>query len=285
MQLSLLKDFYLKIKNASGISPLTYEYYDRTTAMFIEYLGDLESDSLTFEHITNYLAHLRTIPTINSVSVQTYARGARCFVSWLAQNDYCDASVSVKFKLPKAEKPIINVLTEEEQKRLFDCFNLDTEIGLRNFLICSLCFGSGMRRAEVCNIRTSNIFEDYLIVFGKGNKERVVPLPNGLYSLIRKYIHMIGKHEFLFIKQDGQPITISTVKNLFCKLKKRCEIPRLGMHLLRHTFATSYYENGGSILKLSTILGHSNIEITKRYVHMSRKSLINDFDQFTPLHL
>lgn len=285
MQLSLLKTFYMKIKDASGISPLTYEYYDRTTDMFLKYIGDLESTSLTFEHITDYLAHLRTIPTINSVSVQTYARGARCFVSWLAQNDYVDASVSVKFRLPKAEKPVVNVLTEEEQKRLFEAFDLGDEIGLRNFLICSLCFGSGMRRAEVCDIHTKNVFEDYIIVTGKGSKERVVPLPRGLYDLICRYISMVGKHEFLLVKQDGNPITISTVKNLFRKLKSRVDIPRLGMHLLRHTFATAYFENGGSIYNLSRILGHSNLEITKRYMHLSRKTLLKDFNNYTPLQL
>ena len=285
MTLTTLKEFYLKIKTASGISPLTYEYYDKTSDMFINYIGDIESCSLTYEHITNYLQYLRTIPTINSVSIQTYARGARCFVSWLAKNDYCDMAVFVKFKLPKAEKPIINVLTEEEQKRLFGCFNLNDTLGLRNFIICALLFGSGLRRAEVVGLRSANIFEDYIIVLGKGNKERLVPIPNGLYKLICKYQNNVGIHEFLFLQSNGIPIQITTVKNLFTRLKKKSDIPRLGMHLLRHTFATMYYENGGSIYNLSTILGHSNLEITKRYMHLSRKAILKDFNEYTPLQL
>lgn len=285
MTLTTLKDFYLKIKVASGISPLTYEYYDKTTNMFIKYLGDIESNSLTFEHITNYLQHLRTVPTINSVSVQTYARGAKCFVSWLAKNDYCDMSVFVKFKLPKAEKPIINVLTDDEQKRLFGCFDLGDTLGLRNFIICSLLFGSGLRRAEVVNLRSANVFEDYIIVLGKGNKERLVPIPNGMYKLIRRYQNIVGVNEFLFVQHNGTPIQITTVKNLFTRLKKQSGISRLGMHLLRHTFATMYFENGGSIFNLSRILGHSNLEITKRYMHLSRKTLLQDFNEYTPLQL
>ena len=140
MYLQTLKEFYLKIKTASGVSPLTYTYYDKTASMFIDFVGDIDSTALTYDHITDYLQYLRKIPTINSVSIQTYARGARCFVSWLAKNDYCDISLFIKFKLPKAEKPVINVLTEEEQKRLFSCFDLNDTLGLRNFIMCSLMF-------------------------------------------------------------------------------------------------------------------------------------------------
>ncbi len=285
MTLSVLKEFYLKIKIASGIAETTYIYYDKTSQMFIDYVGDIESSSLVYDHITDYLSYLRTVPTINSISVQTYARGARCFVSWLAKNDYCDISLFVKFKLPKAEQPVINILTEEEQKRLFDCFDLDSTLGLRNFIICSLLFGSGVRRAEVVGIRSCNVYEDYIVVLGKGNKERFVPIPDGLYELIQKYVSSVGKNDFLFLQHNGAPIQITTVKNLFNKLKKKSDIPRLGMHLLRHTFATLYYENGGTIDNLSRILGHSNYEITKRYMHLSKKAILRDFNAYTPLQI
>ena len=285
MKISLLKDFYLKIKMASGISDLTYVYYLKTSNMFIDFIGDIDSSELTFDDITNYLQYLRSIPTINSVSAQTYARGARCFISWLAKNDYCDMSIFIKFKLPKAEKPIINVLTEEEQKRLFDRFDIDTTLGLRDFIICSLLFGSGLRRAEVVGMLSSCVFEDYIIVLGKGNKERFVPLPKGLYQLIERYKNIVGQHDYLFLKADGSPIQITTVKDMFSKLKNKVDIPRLGMHLLRHTFATCYCENGGSVDTLSRILGHTNTEITKAYLHLTRKPLLRDFDNYTPLQL
>ena len=286
MTLSVLKEFYLKIKIASGVAETTYIYYDKTSQMLVDFLGaDFDSNSLSDAHITDFLTSLRDIPTINSISVQTYARGARCFVSWLAKNKYCDISVFLNFKLPKAKAPVINILTEDEQKRLFDCFDLDTTLGLRNFIICSLLFGSGIRRAEVCSIRSEGVFEDYIIVLGKGNKERFVPIPNGLYDLIEQYTRIVGKNEFLFIQANGRPIQITTVKNLFNKLKKKSDIPRLGMHLLRHTFATLYYENGGTIDNLSRILGHSNYEITKRYMHLSVKPMLRNFDTYTPLQL
>ncbi len=284
MLLSVLREFYLKIKTASGIAENTYIYYDKTSKMFLDFLvQDFCSSSLTFEHITEYLQFLRTVPTINTISIQTYARGCRCFISWLAKNDYIDMSIFVKFKLPKAEKPMINILTEEEQKRLYNCFDLGTTLGLRDFLICSLMFGSGMRRAEVAGVRVDNIFDDYIIVLGKGNKERCAPIPQNIVPLIQRYIKTVTPKEYLFLKADGSPIQITTVKDLFHRLKKQSDIPRLSPHLLRHTFATLYFDNGGSIYNLSTILGHSNLEITKRYMHLSRKSILKDFNQYTPL--
>lgn len=284
MDLYILKDLYLKIKNAAGVSPLTYTYYDRTSSMLLDFVGNMDSMTLSSDHITDYLSYLRTIPTINSVSVQTYARGARCFVSWLAQNDFCDAIVYLKFKLPKAARPAVKVLTSEEQKRLFACFDTSTDTGLRNFLICCVLFGSGLRRAEVCSIRTENVFEDYIYIKGKGSKERCVPITRAVYTLIQEYIKRTGKHEYLFLRSDGEPITISTVNNLFRRLKSRAKIPRLGMHLLRHSFATAYIENGGGVDKLSRILGHSSLHQTQRYVHASVLPLLRDFDLYTPLH-
>ena len=192
-------------------------------------------------------------------------------------------SIFVKFKLPKAEKPMINILTEEEQKRLYSCFDLDTTLGLRDFLICSFMFGSGMRRAEVAGVRMENIFSDSIIVLGKGNKERCAPIPQNITPLIQRYIKTVSPKEYLFLKADGTPIQITTVKDLFRRLKKQSEIPRLSPHLLRHTFATLYFDNGGSIYNLSTILGHSNLEITKRYMHLSRKAILKDFNHYTPL--
>ena len=191
----------------------------------------------------------------------------------------------MKFKLPKAHKPVIRVLTEDEQKRLFDCFDFNSPLGIRNYLICALAFGSGLRREELTNIYTADVYPEYLIVNGKGNKERYAPLPKYIYDLIQRYILMTGEHEKLFIKKDGSSIQVSTLKQLFRHLKVDSGISRLGMHLLRHTFATYYFDNGGSIYNLMRILGHSSLEMTKRYMHLSRRTVLKDFDQYTPFHM
>lgn len=285
MDIESLKRIYLKMKIAQGLSDKSIYSYDIALKKFIAFAGNIESEEITIDLINSFVIHLQNTLSINSISVQTYSRSFRCFVSWLCQNDFCDSSIFMKFKLPKAHKPVIRVLTDEEQKRLFNCFDFNSALGIRNYLICALAFGSGLRREEITNIYTADVYSDYLIVNGKGDKERFVPLPKYIYDLIQRYLTLTGIHDKLFVKNDGTPIQVSTLKQLFRRLKIDSGIPRLGMHLLRHTFATYYFDNGGSIYNLMRILGHSSLEMTKRYMHMSRQSVLRDFDNFTPFHM
>lgn len=283
MMMKELLDLYLLDKTAAGVSPLTVEYYRVSVDKFIRFAGNIPADDLTLLKIKQYILYLQS-QDINSVSVRTYARGFRVFVSWLVENDCAPEELFLKFKLPKCEKPVINVLTDDEQKRLFACFDLDSTLGLRNYIICMLAFGSGLRRAEIVDLRMKNIFRDFVIVRGKGAKERIVPITKEVYNLIRRYVSRvrIADREYLLLQADGAPITISTVKNLFARLKKQSEIPRLHAHLLRHTFATLYYENGGDIHNLSDVLGHSSLAMTEKYMHLSRLTILRDFDRLSP---
>lgn len=283
MTISELLELYLLDKSAAGVSPLTITYYRTSVDKFRSFVGNIPVSALSLLQIKRYILFLQS-QDINSVSVRTYARGLRVFVSWLVENDFAPEELFIKFKLPKCEKPVINVLSDEEQKRLFSCFDLDETLGLRNYIICMLAFGSGLRRAEIVNLRTENIFRDFVIVQGKGSKERVVPITKEVYALIRRYIAITRRHEYLLLQADGKPITISTVKNLFARLKKKSEIPRLHAHLLRHTFATLYYENGGDIHNLSDVLGHSSLAMTEKYMHLSRLTVLRDFDRLSPAH-
>lgn len=283
MNLILLKKLFLKDKTVSGCSTLTLVYYDNAVQRFINYVGDIDVSDLCYPLIQDYIISLQMNDSINSISVQTYTRGLRCFVSWLVKNDYADVSLYIKFKLPKASRPVINVLTEEEQKRLLNCFDLNTVLGLRNYIICSLMFSSGLRRAEVVSLRSDCVFDDYIIVTGKGDKQRFVPIVASLSVLLRRYMDLCGENEYVFLKDDGSPVSATTVKDMFIRLKRLSDIPRLHPHLLRHTFATVYYENGGDIHNLMDILGHTTVNMTEKYMHLSRKTMCRDFVQLNPL--
>lgn len=281
MCISELLELFLLDKTALGLSRYTLDYYKLSVVKFIRYAGDVPPSALSLLTIKKYIVELQN-QNINSVSVRTYSRGLRVFVSWLVENGYCPVELFANFRLPKCEKPVVNVLSLDEQKRLFDCFDLDTILGLRDYLICMLAFGSGLRRGEIVNLRISNVFRDFLIVQGKGAKERVVPITQGVYSLIRRYAVLVRPRDYLLLQKDGSPLTATTVKNLFNRLKVKSDIPRLHPHLLRHTFATLYYENGGDIHNLSDVLGHSSLAMTERYMHMSKLIVLRDFARLSP---
>jgi len=196
--------------------------------------------------------------------------------------------IAQRFRLPKAQRKTIDVLTDEELRRLFACFDLRTMTGARNYAICALMLDSGLRLNEVVTlpIGAVHVAEGYAIVDGKGNKQRMVPL--GLQSR-RALIRYLGRVPTvepkapLFVKGDMIPLQQSTVKDLFRKLKTRAGIPRLRPHLLRHSFATRYLENGGDIYSLQQILGHTSLEMVKRYVHLIPSKTVVYFPRFSPL--
>lgn len=193
-----------------------------------------------------------------------------------------------KFKLPRAQRKEIDVLSDAEINRLLSCFNLRYLIHLRNYCICALMLDSGLRMNEVVTLRLPmvKLVEGYAIVDGKGNKQRVVLLGISTRRVLRRYMARrpaIADTEYLFLMSDLRPITNNTVKQLFQKLKKRAGIPRLHAHLLRHTFATRYLENGGDMYALQQILGHTSLEMVKRYVHCTHHKIVPKFSNYSPL--
>ena len=131
----------------------------------------------------------------------------------------------------------------------------------------------GLRRGELTKIqkRDVNLLNRTLLVHGKGNKERVVPLGVLTYQEIKQYISITSENlsKFLLLKNNGNSITDNTIKMLFQKLKKETGITRLYPHLLRHTYATNYILDGGDIETLRILLGHSSITMTQKYVHVA----------------
>jgi len=145
------------------------------------------------------------------------------------------------------------------------------------------------RATSVFNLSDSTVHSAptySIIVNGKGNKQRVVPLGEVSKRSLNKYLGLIpftGLEKPLFLKSDLKPIQASTIKQTFAKLKKRLKIGRLKPHLLRHTFATRYLENGGNIYNLQFILGHTSLEMVRRYVHLNTQKTIQSFSLFSPL--
>ena len=226
--------------------------------------------------------------TLSTISIQSYVRALRAFLTWCWQEGYTDTNLSEKYRLPKAKKPVIDVLTNSEIKSIMSCFNIRQPVGLRNYCICSLMLDSGLRMNEVTtlNMNHAHLPENYIIVDGKGNKQRIVPIGLHTKKHLIKYSSLRPdglEHESFFLQVNTTPLKNSTVKQLFRKLKIQANIPRLKAHLLRHTFATRYLENGGDIYSLQVILGHTSLEMVKRYVHTTPLNIVRKYAVYSPL--
>ena len=294
MILSEAIDSFLLDQRVRGNSVNTVDYYAFSLGLFSEYFGsDSSVSDITLATCKKYYLHLVDNKNTNSVSVQSYVRGLRAFLKWLYDENILEENICQRFKLPKATRKVIDVLSDEEISRLLAALSGSDWLTVRNRLIVSLMLDSGLRLNEVVTLRASSVHikERYLIVTGKGDKQRTVPFGEFTAQTLEEYIHITknaGIKSNLIIKVSEtlcgfEPVTQSTIKNMVRKLKVRANIPRLYPHLLRHTFATRYLENGGNIYTLQAILGHTSLEMVKKYLHLATTRIRADFPKYSPL--
>ena len=273
---------YMLEQRCRGNRPRTLSYYDRILGWFLEFAGDIDVDLITVSLCRKFQLMLMDSDR-SSISVQSYVRGFRAYIEWLFENEYIVEDICRKFKLPKASKKVIDILTDDELDRLFRTFDTTLFHGLRDYTMCLLMFDCGLRLNEVVSLELKHIHlqERYLIITGKGDKQRIVPFGEFTGKTLLAYLDSRKSWcppiSFCFVTIKGDPISDNTIKDLFRRLKFRSSIPRLYPHLLRHTFATKYLINGGDIYTLQRLLGHTSLEMVKRYLHLSNQLLVSAY--------
>lgn len=274
-------------------SDKTMIYYRENVPKFINFLSgqlDQQPDKLECEVITRdvvvaYIASLRA-SGLKNTSINTYFRAVKVFLNYCIDEGYCQSDVLRKVKFLKSDQEPVIPLTEWEVDEIDGLFNSKTESGLRNLCIIHLMLDAGFRCSDVVNLRYSNINFDgnYMTIKGKGDKFRSVllcpKLKRMLFHYLVKFRGYDSHDDYPVFVQVGtvQPINSNVIKQLFARIKKNSGIDRVHPHLLRHTFATSYILGGGNMEFLRLMLGHSDYETTKIYLHLAQeaKMLHND---------
>lgn len=268
----------------------TITYYEENLTKFIEYVSDQD---LTRDIYINYIYELRK-RGIKNTSIRTYCRAIKAFSNWLLENEYIEKDITFKVKLPREDKNIVIPLSEDEVIKLDDVIMIpvfsDTILYLRNALIIHLMLDGGLRKSEVINLNVNDIDVDKNVIYinnSKYNKSRVIPLSSVIKNLYNAYLidreySDIGllNNTPLLIKADDKRITSDTIKSLFRRLKKQSGIERIHPHLLRHTFATSYLMQGGNLEQLRIILGHSDYNVTRHYLHLAASNKLLNYDYY-----
>lgn len=287
-----LNEMYEKFINEkkSYCEEKTITYYEENLTKFIEYVSDQD---LTRDIYINYIYELRK-RGIKNTSIRTYCRAIKAFSNWLLENEYIEKDITFKVKLPREDKNIVIPLSEDEVIKLDDVIMIpvfsDTILYLRNALIIHLMLDGGLRKSEVINLNVNDIDVDKNVIYinnSKYNKSRVIPLSSVIKNLYNAYLidreySDIGllNNTPLLIKADDKRITSDTIKSLFRRLKKQSGIERIHPHLLRHTFATSYLMQGGNLEQLRIILGHSDYNVTRHYLHLAASNKLLNYDYY-----
>ena len=238
-------------------------------------IADLQSRDVI--HANNRFQATRA-GSLSSSYIQGFARALKAFASWLHEDGYTEVNVLKNIKPPKMQKKVIEVLNDEEVSRLLSGFDRNQPHGARNYALILTMLDTGLRAAEICNLRLEDAHLDqgYLKVLGKGNKERLVPFGQACEDALRRWCERFrpqfegeaGTH--IFLVGGGDAVSINALELMVKKAGGRLGIPRLHCHLLRHTFATNYLvKEVGSELRLQQILGHTSLEMVRRYVALA----------------
>jgi integrase/recombinase XerC/integrase/recombinase XerD len=239
----------------------------------------------TLQHVQQYQLFIDSKPaergsrkTLSKKSVQTYMRHIKVFLTFCYEEGFHPEPLHHKIKLPKAERPIIEILTDEEIAAILATF-AGTENELRNRALIFMLLDCGLRLSEIVGITRQNINYEkgYILVTGKGRKGRIVPIGESVIFAMKEYRQFCGfadtapaAADAFFLTRTATPITAGCLSSLMGRLKKRTGIKRIHAHLFRHTFATNFLVHGlGDVYELSRILGHGEIKTTEKYLQLA----------------
>lgn len=295
---------FLIDQELKGNTEKTIKNYRHNVGYLIEFIGkDKFVSNLTIDDLNRYLLYLRKKPCeknlnfkakeiklMSSVTIQTYVRAIRSFLGWLYREEYILENLQQKFKLPKAIRKTIEVLSDEEIEAIMKCYKGNTQMGARNLCIFALMVDCGLRRNEVLTLDYDDIHlsQGIIKVKGKGQKERIVPI--GLFTKKVLLRYMSGFRPLpeyptkrLFIDRCKKPMTEDGIRQLFLRVKAKTGIDRLHPHILRHTFATKYLMNGGDLFSLQQIMGHTTLDMVRKYSHVASAYLLRSHQKYAPL--
>lgn len=261
-------------------SPRTIEYYQENLKKFSDYvetsegvpfIEDVFLSDITRNNFVSYIQWLR-IKKLKNVSINTYTRAVRVFSNWLVENNYIEKSFANVKKL-RDDSQIVYPLTDSQAGIIINYLSGNPIFGRRNITIFYLMLDCGLRLQEVIGLDITDIKKNSLLIRNsKYNKSRMVPLPGFVeYSLdLVKEGRSSGP---VFLTGSGERITKSAITKVFTNIKKNTGI-YVHPHLLRHTFATSFVAGGGNLEILRLLMGHSDYNITQRYLHIAAQITI-----------
>ncbi|NCB42937.1 MAG: hypothetical protein EOM59_09990 [Clostridia bacterium] len=270
---------FLKDRKARNLSKSTINDYRLIVGYYLDFL-ELKNGLDFFSSTQDYIISL-TDRNVSGTTIYTYIKHIKVFLRYLYSNGYITLDVASKIgvKLPKT---LPEVLTIDEIKRLLIKSNA------RDRLIFMLLLDCGLRKGELFNLKVADVTKDYVFIrSGKGSKDRLVPISQNTYLEVKEYVRSesITNSSFNLIRNDvGGSLSYYSLQSVFRRAKKRCNIPRLTAHLLRHTYASYFLYNGGDVSVLSMLLGHSDLKITEKYIHLAGLIDLKKYSKYSAMH-
>jgi tyrosine recombinase XerC len=277
---------YLEIEK--NYSPHTILNYRLDLEGFRKFIGEADLEKIDYLALRKYLANLKE-NNLGNRSVGRHLSALRSFFKFLTREGYIKANPIIILSSPKLDKHLPQFLTEEETAKLIEsAFPKDDkdERGLRDRAILETFYSCGIRISELVGLSQQDVdfIGGIVKVFGKGRKERIVPIGEAALGAIRKYLDRRKKqNDAVFLNKNGSRITTRGVRDIVEKYIKVAGIRQgISPHTLRHSFATHLLNRGADLRTVQELLGHANLSTTQIYTHLTTERLKAVYDKAHP---
>lgn len=229
---------------------------------------------------------------LNGLSPATIARRIatiKNFYMFLESDNLAKGIISEEITIPKKDKTLPQVLSEEEINQLLNAPDLTSEKGIRDYAVLEILYSCGLRVSEAANLQINQINEqeEIINILGKGKKERIVPIRKSALKAVKTYInevrnkHLVIDNKAVFIGKNGKRMSRQALYNIVVNNAKLAGIQKeIHPHTLRHSFATHLLDNGADLRVVQELLGHTNIGTTQIYTHVTTKTLVKSYDLY-----
>lgn len=263
---------YLEIEK--GLSKNTILAYESDITAFFEYFKDGVM-SVKRKDLSNYTKNLAK-NNLNPSSITRKIASLKGFFKYLCFNRIIDINPACSLSSPKLPKKLPKVLSISEIERI-----LKNNLSPLEAAIVELLYSAGVRVSELCNLQKRNIdlAQKMIKVFGKGSKERIIPINNKCIEALKRYIRLrdiisikYGDKSTFFLDEQGRKVTRQKVYKII-KQQGDLIFKSISPHTIRHSFATHLLEQGADLRVVQELLGHASIVTTQLYTHISKKTL------------
>jgi integrase/recombinase XerD len=291
----LLDSFISYLAVVKGLSKNTLESYGRDIVKFLVYLEKRETSDINqvdYKHILDFLSCLREQQGQSPKSIARILVSIKQFFKFLLTEKIIQKDPTFLVRTPKMKRTIPDVLSPEDIERLLSAPDEATFQGIRDKAMLEVLYATGVRVSELVELELNSVNFDlgYLVVYGKGSKERLVPIGEKARNTLRKYLDKSRpsllksrRSVYLFITRQGKKMT----RQGFWKIIKSYALKaginkKISPHTLRHSFATHLLLRGADLRVIQLMLGHSDIATTQIYTHIERERLKEVYKKYHP---